>query len=297
MASQLDGNESRGLGRLCELPGENGIIAAPPYPGIDRIEARFSGAAFSMHRHDTYAIGLTMHGVQSFWYRGAVRHSLPGQLIVLHPDELHDGGAGTEEGLRYRMLYLEPSMLRHALSGERLGLPFVSDPVVSDTAMRQALLSALGDIEDAIDGLLADHLIAALADGLSRHAGFRAGGRQPKPAFARVQRAREYLDAYALRSVQSGELEAVSGLDRFTLTRQFKTLFGTSPHRYLIMRRLHYARRMLEAGEQLAEIAAATGFVDQSHFNRQFKKAFGMTPGNWKALVRPAPHSSPKGAS
>lgn len=285
MARLLEGNEFNRLGRLCELPKEDGIVSAPPYPGIDRIEARFSGEAFSMHRHDTYAIGLTMHGVQSFWYRGEVRHSMPGQLIVLHPDELHDGAAGTVAGLRYRMLYLEPSLLRQALSGRRQELPFVRDAVVNDAAMRQALLTALGDIEDAIDGLIADHLIADLADGLRRHTKTPAN-RKLKLAFQRVQRAREYIDAHALRSVKSKELETVSGLDRFTLARQFKALFGTSPHRYLIMRRLQHAKHLLQEGEEMAEVALATGFVDQSHFNRQFKKAFGMTPGSWRALVQ-----------
>jgi AraC-like DNA-binding protein len=52
------------------------------------------------------------------------------------------------------------------------------------------------------------------------------------------------------------------------------------------MRRLQQARRMIETGEPLAEIAAETGFADQSHLNRHFKKAFGMTPGRWAALTR-----------
>src|SRR4051794_19214687 len=55
-------------------------------PGeVERIEARFSGLAFSPHRHDTYAIGLTLEGVQSFDYRGVTRHSLPGQLVSCTP--------------------------------------------------------------------------------------------------------------------------------------------------------------------------------------------------------------------
>jgi AraC-like DNA-binding protein len=43
---------------------------------------------------------------------------------------------------------------------------------------------------------------------------------------------------------------------------------------------------MIAAGEPLAEIAVGAGFSDQSHFNRHFKKAFGLTPGRWSALVR-----------
>ncbi|SFN65945.1 Helix-turn-helix domain-containing protein [Mesorhizobium sp. NFR06] len=54
------------------------------------------------------------------------------------------------------------------------------------------------------------------------------------------------------------------------------------------MRRLQRARRMIAEEDSLAEIAAAAGFSDQSHFNRHFKKAFGLTPGRWAALVRGA---------
>jgi AraC-like DNA-binding protein len=43
---------------------------------------------------------------------------------------------------------------------------------------------------------------------------------------------------------------------------------------------------MIAEGEPLAEIAAAAGFSDQSHFNRHFKKAFGLTPGRWAVLVK-----------
>jgi len=48
---------------------------------------------------------------------------------------------------------------------------------------------------------------------------------------------------------------------------------------------LQRAREMISRGEPLAGIAVETGFTDQSHLNRQFKKAFGMTPGRWAALV------------
>ncbi len=52
------------------------------------------------------------------------------------------------------------------------------------------------------------------------------------------------------------------------------------------MRRLQQARAMIGAGEGISDTAAATGFADQSHLNRHFKKAYGMTPGQWSVLVR-----------
>jgi hypothetical protein len=70
------------------------ILVAPELAGIERIEARFHGKGFEPHRHDTYALGVTMAGVQTFSYRGEARFSPPGNVIVLHPDEMHDGGRG-----------------------------------------------------------------------------------------------------------------------------------------------------------------------------------------------------------
>jgi hypothetical protein len=36
---------------------------------------------------------------------------------VLHPDEVHDGGAGDETGLSYRMLYVEPALIAGPMGG------------------------------------------------------------------------------------------------------------------------------------------------------------------------------------
>ncbi|KAA3449069.1 AraC family transcriptional regulator [Mesorhizobium sp. SARCC-RB16n] len=285
MSFELDRQAFEGLGRLCADAAENCIISAPDPAGMERIEARFHGSAFDPHRHDTYAIGVTLRGVQTFRYRGAARLSLPGQVIVLHPDELHDGGAGTEEGLRYRMLYLEPSLMLDCLGGT--ALPFVRDGVVTDDALCATLLSALGPLEQELDELFVDDFLAQLMQSLARHA-----GKPAKPLAGTAWRAatvaREYLTENLDRPVRSGELEAVTGLDRYALSRHFRTAFSTSPHRFLVMRRLQRARRMIAAGEPLAQIAIEAGFSDQSHFNRQFKKAFGITPGRWSSLIHGA---------
>ena len=89
-----------------------------------------SSLAFDPHRHDTYAIGITTAGVQTFRYRGSRRICLPGEVHVLHPDEEHDGAGGTADGFGYRILYAAPEALRGALGGRPL--PFVPDPVSSN---------------------------------------------------------------------------------------------------------------------------------------------------------------------
>ncbi len=276
-----------GLERLCVTPEANRILSAPAYPGIERIQAQFRGDAFELHRHDTYALGVTMRGVQTFRYRGEQRYSLPGRVIILHPDELHDGGAATEDGLVYRMLYLEPSVLFQCLEAARVGLPFVDDPVVEDNRLAGLLLAALGELDRELDELFVDDFVSRLTDGLVQHA------RLPQRplgsiAWGQVKTARDYIKAHVTRGVRSQELERVTGLDRFALARHFRAAFATSPHRFLLMRRLQQAKAMIAAGEPIAEVAAATGFADQSHLTRHFKKAFGIAPGVWNTMVQRA---------
>ncbi|MER8372303.1 AraC family transcriptional regulator [Mesorhizobium sp. M1406] len=282
MVVSLSNSAELGLGRLCG-PENDGVYAAPASPGVERIAARFEGEAYSRHRHDTYAVGVTITGVQTFWYRGEQRVSLPGQIIVLHPDEVHDGGAGTEQPLTYRMAYVEPWLLQPALASSG-SLPFLRDPVFADRELRSTLELALGEIDVALSPLVADQFVAELGDAFSLRAEGSVGSTMAvdRPA---LQQVREFITRNSLEPISSNDLELVSGLDRFALTRQFKALFGTSPHRYQIMRRLSIGRRLIGSGQAISDVAALTGFADQSHFHRHFTKAFGLTPGRWKKLA------------
>lgn len=256
--------------------------------GIERIEAFFRGYAYDPHRHDTYAFGLTLSGVQSFDYRGARQDSLSGHAIVIHPDELHNGRSGIAEGFRYRMLYVEPRLIREAMGERGRALPFVSAAVSQDPRLLGAIAHALRDLDLPLDGMAADGMVERLAAALLALDPSVGRIRPGRVDSAALSRARGYLDAHAADIVDSSQLEAVTGLDRFALARQFRAAFGTSPYNYLVMRRLDRARRMLAEGLSLADAAFACGFADQSHLTRQFRRAYGVTPGRWRALQKRA---------
>ncbi len=271
------------------------IHAAPAQQGLERVEAFFAGAAFEPHRHDTYAIGFTLQGVQSFRYRGVAENCVPGQVFVLHPDELHDGRAGTATGFRYRILYIEPAAIHAAL--EQAGreersrgkacrpLPFLRAPVSDDRRLAWAILPALEDLDLALDELRRDQIILDLAEALAAVDPSAVRGPLAARHWRAAAVARDFLEANLDRTVASAELEAASGLSRFALARHFRACFGTSPYRYLVLRRLDRARGLIRTGTPLAEAALASGFADQSHFTRQFKKAYGLSPGRWTTMI------------
>lgn len=255
-----------------------------PHAGLQRLAARFGGHAYGLHRHETYAVGLTLSGVQAFHYRGRRQASRAGQVMILHPDEAHDGHAGMADGFTYRMLYVDPGAVSAALDGARP--PFVPEAVAEDAALAALLGEAFADFPSALEPLAIDAIVGRLAEGLASRAD--GGQRSPRVTTAHraVERVRDFLVAEAPRTIASEELENVSGLDRFALARHFRAAFSTSPHRFQIGQRLARARTMIAQGLSLSETATATGFADQSHLTRHFSARFGLTPGRWAALSR-----------
>ncbi len=250
--------------------------------GLEWAEAYFSGFAFSPHRHDTYAVGATTRGVQSFGYRAEVLHARPGDVFVLHPDELHDGRQGTEEGFGYRILYISPELIGRAAG--RGSLPFVAQALSPSPRLASAVLAAFPDPDEPPDALRQTDVVAELAEALSEASDALPAPR-PKVDQAAMARVRDHLLAAAATGVGLAELERVHGIDRYGISRQFRRAYGVSPHRFLALRRLDLAKAHIHAGLPLAEAALAAGFADQSHMTRHFKKAFGVTPGAWRALL------------
>jgi AraC-like DNA-binding protein len=276
MPETLRGVDLDRLERSCNR--RDSIRFGPAAPGLERAEVHLATCAFEPHRHDTYAIGITTSGVQTFRYRGERRICLPGELHVLHPDETHDGAAGTDDGFGYRILYVAPELVREALGGA--ALPFVADPVQRPAP---AIASLLADLDEPISDLGRAEIVAAVADLLRA----LAGALEPRGTIdlRAAELARDFLAAHPREQTSASTLEAITGTDRFTLARHFRRAFGTSPDRYRTLRRLELARAAIEKGAPLVQAAARAGFADQSHMTRQFKRAYGLTPARWTGLA------------
>lgn len=283
MASRLGRSGREGLERSCGA--RDWVRGRGPVAGVELLRAWFRGRAFARHRHDTYAIGVTEAGVQMFDYRGRVERSTPGQVVVLHPDEAHDGRAGGEDGFGYRIVYVEPARIAaavRAIRGRPAPLPFAREPVSRNPTLARAVTAAF---QAPAEPLALDALVLRLAEGLVESDPDSQPTGVSRLDHAALDRARAFLDGRRA-IVRSTELESVTGLSRYELARQFRARYGTSPYRYSLLRRLDFARSRLRAGTLLADLALAAGFADQAHFTRMFKSAYGMTPGRYARLRR-----------
>ncbi|WP_037502734.1 AraC family transcriptional regulator [Sphingomonas jaspsi] len=257
-------------------------VGKPPQPSrpfdpIERVANRLVGSAFSPHRHDTYTVALTVAGVQAFNYRGATRHSLPGQVLILHPDEIHDGHSCDENGFRYWAAYVPPTHIQAVLGGA--ALPFVGNGVSTNSALIAAAINIVVECAGIEDAAAYEDALYDLAQAMNDAAGKTANAHAAN-RLAVIQ-AQEFIEGAVVSGVRLEQLEQVTGFDRWQLSRDFRAILGTSPYRYLQHRRIDLAKRLLRGGATLADAAHGAGFADQSHFGRTFRKAVGLSPGEW----------------
>lgn len=271
------------------LPEEDfAILRTKQMEGISFFKANFKHFSFDRHTHDEYALGVIEEGTQVFSHKGSTWTAPAGSLITVNPDEVHDGRALLDSGYRYRILYLDPALVKEILK-EHEGISeelFFPTPRADDSRQARKLSRILNHLENLgpSEQLEAEALLyPQIAELFAVHAGRRDSSPSVKNSIP-VERAIEYIRSHATRNITLEELAQLAGLSRFHFLRVFKDSAGCSPHFFQIQKRLHIARHEIEEGRSLRDAALNAGFADQSHMSRRFKAAFGMTPGQFRKI-------------
>ncbi|MFE9426319.1 AraC family transcriptional regulator [Kitasatospora sp. NPDC006697] len=257
---------------------------------LEAMHAHFLDHVYAPHSHDAYSFGITELGAQAFRCRGAQHTSAAGMVMALNPDEVHDGRAAADLGYGYRIVHLGPSVVRSVLADAAATtaqgpLPLFVRPVLTDpqlTGLLAGLHRALVGQSSALEQqeLLTATVLALATRGATKPPRLRplAGSAQRQAAL----RARALLDEAYLEPLSAEALAGAAGCSRFALYRSFRAEFGLAPSDYQRHLRLRRARLLLARGLPLAEAAGASGFADQAHFTRWFKRAYGITPATYQ---------------
>ena len=161
-----------------------------------------------------------------------------------------------------------------------------------DPAMQMPVLSLLPGPEVPQTGTT--RFLDAVARALHAHITRSDGGTPASrsytgPALApwQLRRVRAFVDDNLDGDLSTADLAAACSLSPSHFARAFSASTGTSPHKWLINRRIERAKAlMLGGGDGLSQIALACGFVDQSHFTRVFARSEGESPGRWRRRNR-----------
>ena len=249
---------------------------------VEWLAAEYRTHRFTRHWHETYALGTVELGGETFVARGERHYARRGSLVLLNPGDIHDGETADPAGWRYRMLYPAREVLARVASeiaGRPTPAPHFRRAVVQDAQAARLLLAAHYAAEAPGSALEREtRLTEALALLVTRHADPAPMPAKATGAPAHIRRVCDLIEDGLGEDLALDALAAEARMSSWHFVRVFRRETGATPHLYVLQRRLARARALLEAGESPADVAAATGFSDQSHLTNRFRRTYGVTP-------------------
>jgi len=229
----------------------------------------------TIHGHDFYELEIIAEGEIRTVYNGRELLAARGDVFLMTPQDLHEYSDGKDSAI-YKLQFngdAIPDELRMKIINMKSRHLHPSDEVIAETV---TLLSAMqGEAvrrSAVISARLLECVLLLVTEGCAEDGQRRTGEGD-------MQRALFYIHEHFKDSPTLSEVAALIPLDPRYFCRRFKEHTGKTYKEYLTGLKLRYARRLLLATDlSVLSIAESAGFGTQSHFNKEFKREFGVSP-------------------
>lgn len=234
---------------------------------------------YPRHIHEEYSVGIILRGAETHRCRGTSYIAPRGSLLLINADEPHSSKSVKAE---YRVIKIGPKILRRVafeVVGRKIETPYFSDLIVNDILIFRLLLNLHLKLEQNISPLEQEsEFISTIGLLIERqnksHSSFQPPGKENHY----IKLVRDYLKSHYAENVSLARLTSITNLSPFYLLRLFRKEVGVPPHEYQTQVRIAHARKLIREGNPISQVALETGFFDQSHLSRNFKRIVGLTP-------------------
>ncbi|WP_152219528.1 AraC family transcriptional regulator [Pseudomonas sp. SCB32] len=253
-------------------------------PGFEVASATLGGHSFERHSHDEFVISANLRGEESVWLDGRTFDAGPGAITSYNPGQIQGGGVAEGQPWQFVSLYIAPDQLASMLGLQRLEFERSSErPPALAGAMADAVERVLGD-DAFVRQRGEEHLTLLLAE-IARVMGVRLP-QEGAESGGRIIELQDWLAADLAQQPSLDEMAAYAGLSKYHLLRSFQKQVGLSPRQWAMQLRTRRAQALLRAGLAATDVAHELGFADQSHLNRHFRAAYGVSPGSFQRALR-----------
>jgi len=242
---------------------------------------------FPNHFHEYYVIGFVGSGRRYLTCKNKDYTIDAGDLLMFNPLDNHACHQVDNKPLDWRCINVNENIMRETVK-QVTGRDYLPK-FTTTVAYRSEAVSPLRELHDLIMEqrtdfekeevffFLIEQLIAEYTE---------PAGESLSATSEEIQKACFYLESNFAEPITLDDLSKLSGLNKYTLLRNFTKQRGVTPYQYLETIRIGEAKKLLEKGVNPLDAAMQTGFVDQSHFTKFFKKLIGLTPKQYGDIFK-----------
>lgn len=253
------------------------------FPYLEIRKTVNSTDCYKTHSHvDFLSVGAVTEGCTVMLCQERRLEVGRGSLVFFNPSEPHSCNPVSGGARSYWMMHLDRGWCAEIQRGifETGGeyIPLSTD-ITDDMVLFEDFIHICGSFvsyDEYFDG--GPELAEFASDIFFRFC--RADAREPVPAVL-LEEVSEYIRENYQKSFSLEELAKKFRQNRFHLLRSFKEAFGVPPVSFQMNLRVEAAKKLLRDGRSIADTAQITGFSDQSHFHRVFRKHTAATPGQY----------------
>lgn len=258
-------------------------------PSLFFFETEIHDISYGAHLHDTLEIGWSLSDNLGLSYRGRSYDMRYGDAVIISAGEPHGSNLNGSGPVKFASLHISSAMIRDMFVGNLLDPEKIIDMPIVKLIDSSSALSLYHEVRNTLPYTMSSsEQFQFISDLLSRFSKVR-DMRNNISIEPHIHPAIKYIksiidDAYT-RQINFSRLATEVDLHERYLIALFKSATGLPPHQYQIALRVERGRQLLERDLSLSEVAAETGFSDQSHFNRHFKRCYGVPPGTFRNSI------------
>lgn len=257
-------------------------------PDLNVEAYRFKGIMqkFPNHFHEYFVIGFIEKGQRYLLCKGEEYIINQGDLVLFNPYDTHSCEQIDGKALDYRCINVMPDVMKKFVK-EITGtdsLPYFTENVLFRHELNASLKELHIQILQKEKALKKEELFLNLLEELIRtYSDVAFLENAPEPS-DEVKAVCGYLESHYQENITLEHLSKLAGWSKYHLLRSFTKQKGISPYSYLETVRINHAKKLLEEGVKPINAAFQTGFSDQSHMTKFFKRQVGLTPKQYMKI-------------
>lgn len=250
------------------------VFKDPRLPFIELRYLKFIPECTKMHLHDEVTITAIEQGELNIIFSEENYLLPPSEIMIINQDTSHCATLSQMNSKGCFVLYLDTRYLKHL--GLEFKFAFEIQAQNNFIKLCQILLSKQHTMIEK-----QEQTVTFCMQSFTQCNSINS----EKSITKTVVQIKAYLDEHYLEDIDLQTISKHFGITEVHCIRLFKNKFGIPVHSYVLNKRVHHAKELLNQNISIVEVALQSGFFDQSHLNRSFKRVFQLTPKEFQKNI------------